>query len=155
MQIKIFTIPIISGEAQEQEMNTFLRSKRVLQTESQLISNEHGDFWCFCIKYLEDGSGKISSTGRRKVDYKEVLDELSFQRFARMREIRKRLAKEEGIPAYAIFTDEELSNLAKIEKLTPIKMQSVKGVGEKKVQKYAQHFIEKDVSQIASLIKNE
>jgi len=125
-----------------QEMNVFLRSKRILQTESNIISNGQGSFWSFCIRYLEHTSTtKKSFTRREKVDYKEVLDELSFQRFARMREIRKQLSKDEGIPAYAIFTDEELAGLAKIENLTPAEMQTVKGIGEKKVAKYSSHFI--------------
>ncbi|MGK0180224.1 MAG: superfamily II DNA helicase RecQ [Nitrospinales bacterium] len=139
MQIKIFNIPIPFGEQLTEEMNTFLRSKRVLQTESHFISNHQGSFWCFCIKYEEHtGAGNAA---RKRIDYKEVLDELSFQRFARMREIRKQLATEEGIPAYAIFTDAELAGLAKPEQLTLADMLLVKGVGEKKVEKYGAHFI--------------
>ncbi len=69
------------------------------------------------------------------------MDEASFQRFSRMREIRKSLSLKNAIPAYAIFTDEELSELAKIEALTLAVMKSVKGVGEKKVEKYGMHFI--------------
>jgi superfamily II DNA helicase RecQ len=142
MQIKIFNIPIPGSEAMTEEMNVFLRTKRILQTESHIVNNGQGSFWSFCIKYLEHSTtSKGESSRRKKVDYKEVLDEISFQRFARMREIRKTLAKEEGIPAYAIFTDEELAGLAKMEDLTPAKMQTVKGVGEKKVAKYSSHFI--------------
>ena len=141
MQIKIFNIPIPGGEAMTEEMNIFLRSSRVLQTESHIVNNGQGSFWSFCIKYLAASSSTGGSTKRKKVDYKEVLDEISFQRFARMREIRKVLAKDEGIPAYAIFTDEELAGLAKIENLTPAEMQTVKGIGDKKVAKYSSHFI--------------
>ena len=140
MQIKIFTIPIIGGETILDEMNAFLRSKRVLTTENQLVNNDNGSFWCFCIKYLEE-EVKTNKFRRNKVDYKEVLDEISFQRFSRMREIRKELSREEGIPAYAIFTDEELAGLAKFEKLTEKSMQTVKGVGDKKVEKYSKYFI--------------
>lgn len=142
MQIKIFNIPIPASEAMTEEMNVFLRSKRILQTESHIVNNGQGSFWSFCIKYLDHSSSStVNKTKRKKIDYKEVLDEISFQRFARMREIRKELAKEEGIPAYAIFTDEELAGLAKIENLTPQAMQSVKGIGEKKVAKYSSYFI--------------
>jgi superfamily II DNA helicase RecQ len=139
MQIKIFNIPIPGGEEINEEMNTFLRSKKVLQTENHLVSNDNGNFWCFCIKYLNEApQGK-----RQKVDYMEVLDKETFQRFADMRKIRKQLAQEEGIPAYAIFTDEELAGLAKLEALTPAAMRSVKGIGEKKIEKYGRHFYTK------------
>ena len=122
-----------------EEMNAFLRTRRILQTESHLVSSEQGTFWCFCIKYLDE---KAPVSGRKKKDYKKELDEMSFQRFARMREIRKKLAKEEGIPAYLIFSDEELAGLAKIEELTPAAMRTVKGIGEKKVEKFGPHFIQ-------------
>jgi len=54
MQIKIFTIPILGGEVLNDELNRFLRAKKVLQLESQLISQTKSGFWCFCIKYLDD-----------------------------------------------------------------------------------------------------
>ncbi|MFQ5447469.1 MAG: HRDC domain-containing protein, partial [Saprospiraceae bacterium] len=131
--------PIPGGEDMNDEMNKFLRSKKVLQTENHLVSNGNETFWCFCIKYLDEApQGK-----RQKVDYRQVLDEESFQRFAHMRQIRKQLAQEEGIPAYAIFTDEELAGLAQLEVRTPATMRSVKGIGEKKVEKYGEHFFTK------------
>ncbi|MEO1413407.1 MAG: HRDC domain-containing protein [Bacteroidota bacterium] len=140
MQIKIFTIPIHDGELLNEELNRFLRSKRVLQTEIQLVQHGQGTFWTFCIQYLEDNPTKPVSRGRKKVDYKEVLDEASFQRFTEMRQIRRQLAQEEGIPAYAIFTDEEMAELAKLEQRTATSMRKVKGIGPKKMEKFGIHF---------------
>lgn len=137
MQIKIFNVPIPGSEEMNEEMNTFLRSKKVLSVEQQVVQSPNGAFWCFCIRYVE---GTIIPSRK---DYKEILNEESFQRFSRMREIRKSLSLKEGIPAYAIFTDEEMSELAKIEELTLASMKSVKGIGEKKAEKYGLHFISK------------
>lgn len=53
MQIKIFTIPIMGGEKLTEDLNAFLRSRKILQTESQLVQDGQGAFWCFCIKYIE------------------------------------------------------------------------------------------------------
>lgn len=138
MQIKIFTIPILGGEQITEEMNRFLSGKKILQTEHHLVTNAEGTFWCFCIKYLPDNSHE--SAPRRKVDYREVLDSKSFQRFALMRETRKKLAKEEGVPAYAVFTDAELAELAKLETLTLTSMKNIKGIGPGKLEKYGEHF---------------
>lgn len=126
------------GEALTEEMNVFLRSKKVLQVESHLVSNAQGAFWCFCIKYLDDTI--LADRDKIKVDYKQVLDEVTFKRFSRLREIRKKVAQDEAIPAFAIFTDEELASLAKIEELTPSAMKTVKGIGDKKVEKFGHHF---------------
>ncbi len=120
------------------EMNTFLRSRKVLQIESHLIDNSQGSFWSFCIRYIEGSSREIPKKG--KIDYKQVLDEDSFQRFSKLREIRKQVSREEAIPAYAIFTDEELSKLAQVVHLTASRMKEIKGIGSKKIEKYGEYF---------------
>jgi superfamily II DNA helicase RecQ len=138
MQQKIFTIPVIGGEVLNEEMNVFLRSKKNIQVERHIIQQNQGNFWTFCISYLDD----ITGVGDKiKIDYRQALDEKTFAIFARLREIRKKIATDEGVPAYAIFTDEELSNIAKLDEFTSSKMLKVKGIGEKKVEKYAQRFI--------------
>jgi superfamily II DNA helicase RecQ len=119
----------------------------VLQTEHHLVSNAQGSFWCFCIKYLDE---QAESRERQKVDYKQVLDEATFQRFSKLRETRKEIATKEVIPAYAVFTDEELAELAKLDVLTAATMRSVKGVGEKKVEKYGAYFFSKPSDEHAS-----
>lgn len=140
MQIKTFTIPILGGETINEELNLFLRSRKVLQVEKELLLVNGSGFWCFCVTWM-DG---VSSVEKEKPDYKKVLDEVTFKRFSNLRDIRRRLAQDEAIPAYAIFTDEELAAFSKVEKLTQADMKTVKGVGEKKIEKYGAHFIEKE-----------
>lgn len=134
MQVKLFTIPIPGGEALTEDMNVFLRSRKVLEMTEQIVGNH----WCFCIKYLDD----TAPNDRQKIDYREVLDPESFQRFSRMREVRKALADAESVKPYVIFTDAELAELAKMEEVSLTSMQSVKGIGEKKTEKYGAKFIE-------------
>jgi len=45
MQIKIFSIPIVGGDALNAEMNTFLRSKKVIEIEQQPAQQSGGSFW--------------------------------------------------------------------------------------------------------------
>jgi len=138
MQIKFFTIPIIGGDALTEELNIFLRTKKILQIEKQMVLSQGSAFWCFCVTWHND----LIAADKEKKDYKKVLDEATFKRFSNLRIIRKRLAQEEAIPAYAIFTDEELAALSSIEELTLADMKSINGIGEKKVEKYGLHFIE-------------
>lgn len=146
MQIKLFTVAIGDEGPQQDELNAFLRGHKVLDVENRLVQNERGAYWCFCVRYIEGGAMPAQSGRslqyREKVDYKNVLDEATFKVFSRYREIRKQLATDDAVPAFAVFTDEELSELAKLTELTPKTMQTVKGVGEKKVEKYATRFIE-------------
>ncbi|WP_353485444.1 HRDC domain-containing protein [Haliscomenobacter sp.] len=138
MQIKIFNIPVTGGEMLQEELNVFLRSKKILQIEDQILGEGQTASWCFRIKYLEDQTA--GEKERAKVDYRQVLDEASFQRYNKMREIRRKVSQDEAIPAYVIFTDEELSALAKIENLTASSMKTVKGIADKKIEKFGVHF---------------
>lgn len=140
MQIKLFTIPVGDSGAAQEEMNRFLRGNKILEVQNQLISNENGAYWCFCVRYIEKAFAPTNEH-KGKVDYKQILDEVTFKKFSKLREIRKKVAAEEGMPAFAIFTDEELAGLAKLETITPKTMLSVKGIGDKKVERFAKHFI--------------
>lgn len=140
MQIRIFTIPIVGGESIQEELNLFLRSKKILQVENQLDNDGGGLYWCFCVKYL-DQAPATPDRSRPKVDYKEVLDKASFARFSKMREIRRQISRGESVPAYTILTDQEMAELAKIENLSLEAMKQVRGVGEKKTEKYGAYFV--------------
>ena len=123
-------------------INKFLRSHRILRVEKEFVPAGTNSQWCFCVEYLEGGEPqKRSGKKSTRIDYREVLPQEAFARFARYREIRKALAAQEGIPPFIIFTDKEIAAMAEAEELTPAMMRSVKGIGEKKIAKYASHFI--------------
>ncbi len=144
MQVKIFTIPIVGGDKLIDEMNGFLRGKKVLQLEHHVIKLKREAFWSFYVKYMEETVGGMSASQgfqKDKIDYQEVLDKASFARFTKLREVRKELAKTENIPAYHILTDMQMAEIAKHETLSIEKMKTVKGVGDKTIEKYGKHFL--------------
>jgi ATP-dependent DNA helicase RecQ len=61
--------------------------------------------------------------------------------FDRLRQIRKQFALEEDVPAYIIFSDATLREMAKEKPASPIEMLKISGVGEHKFQKYGQVFL--------------
>lgn len=140
MQIKIISVPMVGGEWMNDELNRFLRGHKVLQVEQQLVSGTAGAYWAFCIRYVDD-QGRLGNEKKERVDYRAVLSVVDFAKFSKLRSIRKAIAEAEGIPAFAVLTDEEMAGLAQLAELTPQTMQSVKGIGEKKSEKYATRFI--------------
>ena len=142
MQIKIFSIPTYGGEGLNEEMNRFLRSKKVLSVDSVLVATGGSSYWSFCVRYIE--GAKATSFPKARIDYKDVLDAESYQRYKAFREIRKSVAKEEGVPAYLVLTNEEMAELAKIKGLTLKKMEHIKGIGQKKVEKYGSYFVKEE-----------
>lgn len=139
MQIKLFNIPLSDEGERLAEMNRFLTSSKILEVEQRFFQNEKGGCWSFCVRYLN--SGYTGAGPKEKVDYKQVLSEEEFSRFSRLREIRKSLAAEDAVPAYAVFTDEELAGIARLSSITPSSLTTVNGIGEKKVAKYGQQLI--------------
>ena len=143
MQYKIFTISLFDEEHIE-DMNRFLRGNKVLNVEKQLVTLPEGAFWTFCIHYLgmENKTDRPFGEQKPKVDYKSVLDEATFAKFSKLREFRKQIAEKEAIPAYAVFTDAELSEIAKLPAITAKTIRSVPGIGEKKAEKYGKPLCE-------------
>jgi superfamily II DNA helicase RecQ len=139
MQLKMFTIPVIGGEQINEELNRFVRAKKVIKLEKQLLALGTDAYWCCCVSYVDDVAGVYKERG--KVDYRQELDEATFARFSKMREIRRQIADAEGIPAYGVFKDEELAAMAKIENLSLQDLRKIKGIGEKRVEKYVAQFI--------------
>lgn len=81
MQIKLFTIPVGDSGAAQDEMNRFLRGNKILEVQNQLISNENGAYWCFCIRYIEKAFVPAEAH-KGKVDFKQILDEATFKEFS-------------------------------------------------------------------------
>jgi ATP-dependent DNA helicase RecQ len=60
--------------------------------------------------------------------------------FGRLRDLRKRLADERGVPAYIIFGDATLREMARLYPTTRDAMRGISGVGEKKLEEYGAAF---------------
>lgn len=152
MQLKFFTIPILPGADEEDKLNKFLRSVRVLEIKREIVSYGDGAYWAVCVLYLPQNHVE-SSVGntKEKVDYKNILSEIEFKRFCQLRKIRKQIADNDAVPAFAVFTDYELSEISRMEEITLTALKSVNGIGVKKIDKYGNQFCEL----MASIIQDE
>ena len=92
-------------------------------------------YWSFCITYLPNQNVQHQDK-KEKVDYKEVLDENSFVRFTQLRSLRKILAEKDAVPAYAVFTDAELSLIAQLDEVNESSIKKIQGIGDKRMEKY-------------------
>ncbi len=61
--------------------------------------------------------------------------------FARLRALRKRLADEQGVPAYVVFSDATLAAMAALRPATPEALRRVSGVGPVKLARYGEAFL--------------
>ena len=143
MQIKIFTLSLFPTEEELEELNHFLRSCKIIECKKELTQKNSEPFWTFAITYIPNvvQSHQILNQAKgKKIDYKDVLSEDEFSRFVTLRQLRKEIASEEAIPAYAVFTDAELAEIAKLDDVTETNLQKIPGIGAKRVEKYGVRF---------------
>lgn len=140
MPMRTFMIPVTDcGDACD-AMNQFMRHVRVLSTDRRFVEIGLQSFWSILVDYLEvkpeTMSGEQRPTKfRNRIDYREVLDPEAFARFAQLREFRKRLAQEEGVPVYTVFTNEQLAEIAKNRIVTKNGLEKVDGIGGARLSK--------------------
>lgn len=75
---------------------------------------------------------------QKKTKAERVRDEL----FETLRQLRRKLAQEKGIPPYIIFSDATLEEMAASKPVTDKEFQSVSGVGDQKLRLYGDAFME-------------
>jgi len=62
--------------------------------------------------------------------------------FERLRELRRSIAAEQSVPAYVVFADAALADMARRAPATPVEFLAVSGVGAAKLARYGDAFLE-------------
>ena len=140
MKFKFFTIPALASEGSEEELNRFVASHRIVAVEKMFTPDGGNSFWSICVTYLDQSPG--GGQGGKKIDYREVFDEQAFSLFSKLRTLRKEMAEKEGVPAYALFTNEQLADMVRLKVKTLGQMGGLGGVGKARVEKYGAAFLE-------------
>ena len=144
MAFEFIQIPANGQGSAKEELNKLLRNGRIASVKKEFVSNGEDSFWAFCIEFLDGTLGVVDrgrGTSGPKIDYKEVLSEADFAVFARLRDLRKAVSDKEAIPAYSIFTNEQLAAMVtgKVDSLTA--MGTIPGVGAARLEKYGAAFL--------------
>ena len=70
-----------------------------------------------------------------------VITEASRGLFEQLREARRELAKEFGIPPYLVFHDSTLQEMAELKPTSDLEMARISGVGERKLHRFGDRFM--------------
>ncbi len=140
MNYRFFVIPAYNPASAQQELNRFCAGCRVVNVEKAFVANGDRSFWSVCITWM-DGSGEKGNRPKSRVDYKEVLNEKDFAVFVKLRTLRKTIAEKEGLPLYALFSNEQLAAMVQKRITTPTALGALDGVGKARLEKYGQTFL--------------
>ncbi len=144
MQIRTFYLPVAASEEMADELNHFLRSHKIVDIKKELATIDGSSGWTFCVMYLESNFPQYGDASRQadKIDYKKELDPATFEIFDRFRKVRKEIADKESVPAFVIFTNNQLAELAKLPEMSLDSMKKVPGIGDNKIEKYGQLLLD-------------
>ena len=90
---------------------------------------------------LKPAQTSKTSRQQRKTD-PTSWDGVDRQLFESLRELRREFATEQGVPAYIVFGDATLRDLARRRPSTTESLLKVNGIGQKKCDDYGQQFLE-------------
>jgi superfamily II DNA helicase RecQ len=145
MKLRFFTIPIRGGDEAAEELNRFLGTHRILAVDRSFVQDGPNSAWTLCVSFdTAEGSGGGPQAGadkRGKVDYREILNEQDFAVYAKLRTLRKELAEKEGIPAYAVLTNEQMAEMVKRRVQNVTALREIAGIGDARIGKYGERFL--------------
>lgn len=137
MRFDFFMIPVRDGEAATEELNRLLSSARILTVDRQFVSDGINSHWSICVASQSGSVGKQSNRKKQNVDYREILSEEDFAIYARLRTLRKELADREGVPVYAVFTNEQFAEIVRTRTETLSSMRAI----DARVEKYGESVV--------------
>lgn len=97
------------------------------------------------VKKDETDGGKMTGTGVGPKGKTILPDDLAAEQnalFLRLKELRMRIAREEQVPAYIVFNDKTLVQMALRQPATKAQLLEIPGIGARKLEKYGDRFLE-------------
>jgi superfamily II DNA helicase RecQ len=147
MRLHFVTVPIHDGAAAENDLNQFLGSRRVVSVDRHLVPDGTRSAWAICVTYLDGGpsagaGGSADPSSKKRLDYREVLPPAEYLVFAKLRDLRKQLAERDGVPPYAVFTNEQLADMVRLRARSAAELARIEGIGPARIEKYSVSFLE-------------
>ena len=106
------------------------------------------------IKVTKEGKNFLNSRAKFWIvednEYTEMLDEelhggsgaVDSQLFSILKDLRRKIAKQHGLPTYVIFQEPSLDAMATTYPITVEELQNIPGVGPGKAKRYGKEFVE-------------
>ena len=142
IQFNFFVMPAYGDVETQDTLNRFLRSNRVLNVHREFINDGPGSFWSLAVEYLDSSAEdaqagtRNSKTGRKRIDYREVLSPDDFALYVKLRDWRKQTAGELAVPVYTIFTNEQMAQIVRQRITAKEKLKEIEGIGDARIKKY-------------------
>lgn len=140
MQFHLFQYPLPHDGGLD-DLNRFLANHRVVGVSRDIIMSNENALLVFTVETIS-GEFQEQVKSKPRVDYREQLSEAQYALFNRLRDERKRLADEEGVPVFGVFNNAQLAAMVTDEAATLDDIAAIKGVGTARSEKYGQAMLD-------------
>ena len=139
MRFKFFAVAAQAPEEGEAALNAFCAGHRVASVERNLVAAGAQSFWAVCVTGVEGARAAESTDGKGgkagRVDYREILSDTDFNAYAALRLLRKATAERDGLPTYAVFTNEQLAAMVTGRVADLAALGRIEGVGASRIER--------------------
>ena len=159
MSLHCFDIRALDPGADQDVFNAFCTAHRVLNIERQLVHDGAQSYWAVCVEVADGpgplppalkrgGRGAIDRAGQAesatpanappadRPDYRQLLSPTDFVVFAALRQWRKGQAQADGVPLFAVLTNEQMAEVARQRCATLAALGAVDGIGPARLDRY-------------------
>lgn len=148
MRLHCIFVPARTPEPAQTELNALLASSRVLAVHREWLTDGAQSGWAFCVEVL-GGEGPLpdalKAAGERRrgadIDYRQVLSEEDFAVYARLRGARKQLAQRDGVPLYAVCSNEQMAAIVTGRVASLEALAGIDGMGAARVARYGMDLL--------------
>jgi superfamily II DNA helicase RecQ len=142
MAYAFFRVGVQGTDGGAEALNRFLAGGRIAAVTKEFVAAGDNSYWAFCVQTAEGLDAKVGGKlAGEKIDYREVLPEAEFAVFSKLRILRKELALKEAVPAYHIFSNEQLAQMVTGKVRSRTEMEKIEGIGSAKLDKYGAAFL--------------
>ncbi len=143
MAFKIITVPLPDPQDRERELNRFLAMHPVIGVQRRFVERGEDTFLVFVIEYAAGTTPAHAQDGppTPQVDWRAELDDDQFRVFNLLRDARRKLAEEEGVKVFNVFTNAQLVEIVRRRVATLAALKEIPKVGDGRVEKYGPHVM--------------
>jgi len=139
MQYMTFKIPVSYDEEKIHDLNDFIRRHKIITIQKEFVACNQDSYWALLIEYF---SGQEEHKNKQPLDYKNILPAEDFAVFSELRDLRKSISEKDGVPVYAICTNEQLAEIVKSKVTTIEQLKKIHGIGKGKIDKYGKQIVD-------------
>lgn len=140
MKLKVFTLRLneTSGVFDDSELQAFLSERDAIAVDQHFFVHDGVPRWALLVHHREAAVRERGKVAQQAVaaDWRSELSNVEVELFNALRSWRNTRARRDGRPAFVLFTNRQLAEIAKVVPRTLTELATVHGVGDARVRDY-------------------